>query len=217
MRTLLTAIFLMGSFISKAQEKPEIQPKKLQQFYVGFGSGGAYTNAKNLDNSYEIFSTNLTATFRNNYTYRLGYFHSYFQDNLQSVPDGEKFSYMAPYHDVSTTYFVLGKTKPISKYINFKALAGLAYTRYHERYNITLRNYSGDIFFMPVSGTAIDYETKKHNKTGIFIQTEFMLLVSRAFGITTGAYYHFVPNISNGGFLINLNLGRIRTKETKIL
>ena len=214
MRTILTSLFLIVSFIGNAQETLAPKQKKLQQLYIGFGWGGAYTNAKNLDNSYEIFSTNLTASFRNNLTYRLGYFHGYFQDNLQSVPNGDKYSYRAPFHDVSTTYVVFGKTKPISKYLQLKALAGLAYTRYHERYNFILSDYSDKLFG---SGTAIDYETKKHNKAGIFLQAETMLLPSRAFGLTLGTYYHFVPKISNGGFTVNLNLGRIRVKEPKIL
>jgi hypothetical protein len=214
MRIVLTALFLLVCLISLAEGEPEFQPKKLQQLYLGLGIGGAFTNAVNMHPLGLNTSILLTATFKNNKIVRAGLLYSTFKDTQTASEKWEEDKHlinMVPFHTLQSFYVAVGKRIVIEKSLQFNFFPGISFTNYEEPINVTQRTAE---FGFVGAFQVLDYEVKIHEKPGIILQAEAMVLPFRFAGLTLGGYYHFVPKNSNCGFNLSLNLGRIRPRES---
>lgn len=212
---VLLSLFICSEAL--AQETVVSEPKKLKQLYIGLGSGFGFTSAKYLNNADYVASANLTAAFHNNLVARISYLTVDFPDKLHGIPNGEELKYKGPNHLLSTLILSIGKKKTISKNFQVQTFASLSYTNYKEPSNITILPFSNYSNGQHISGNLVVFQTAVHHKPGIILQAEAMFLPLHFAGITLGGFYHFVPEISNGGITLSLNLGRIRLKEPEIL
>ncbi|MBK0402199.1 hypothetical protein I5M27_04340 [Adhaeribacter sp. BT258] len=214
LRPLALLLLSLLSFSAKSQTETVMkQERKLQQLYLSLGVGGSFINSTNMASTGANASLHLTAALPKNKLVRGGLFSSSFADTQPASQKWKEDNHrinMVPEHFIGSYFLTAGKRKQFDKFLQFQAFAGLSYTKYEEP--ISVHQRTADFGFF---GTyqVLGYEVKTHHKPGIILQAEAMFLPLRFAGLTLGGYYHFVPKISNGGFTISLNLGRIRIKE----
>ncbi len=208
-------ILLLLAFFNQAfaQETVALQPKKLQQLYLSFGLGGAITQARHTTGGGANSVLMLTATFRNDQLFRAGLLGFVSADDQpasrQWKADRHQIN-LVPNHAVASQFVAFGKRKSFSGGCQVQALVGLSYNVYSEPADV-FQTYADLGFFGRYA--VLDYTLKQHRKPGLLLNVEGMVLPLRFAGLTLGGYYHYIPKISNGGFTLSLNLGRIRTKE----
>lgn len=201
--------FLFLGFASEAQTET-VAPtlKKLQQLYLSVGTGPAITNNENTHPFGGTYLVNFTGIIRSGTMFRLNLQNTRFIHSRETEPGA--FTYLGAngYHSsfqnnqVQTSIALeVGKCKKLNNLMQFQALGGVSFNKISNLYFLRLFSESGsdmaNVEYLP----------------GLLLQAEAIFLPTQFAGLTLGTYYHYVPENSNGGLTLSLNIGRLRTKE----
>ncbi len=214
--SLILLLILLTGYSGQTQTIADPPSWQLEQLYLSFGPGGSFLKNPEIAPVGQNFSTHVSAAFANNLIFRTGVLvmGAYDAHTLIRNPSYKKkyplFRVIdnTEYHKLVSPFLAVGKRKPLTNIIQLQGSAGLSYSQY-----TGIKNYSSQ-------GPVVYYfysEEKIRYKPGLLFQAEAMIAPTRFAGFTIGGYYHYVPEISNGGFTLNFNLGKIRTKEIPIL
>jgi hypothetical protein len=205
----LVLLLALSSFRGIAQETVAPKPKKLQQLYFSYGRTLAFTNSRNLHSYGDGVDLKFTAGFQQNWNGRLGALLTGFRDDLSRTPNLQFIGGEIPSHLIITPYAAIGKSTSHSKIFQLKGMIGSGFTIYQEP-TILGRTQTGNMI-------EVNASLETYYQFSLLFQAEAMVVPLRFAGLTLGGYYHFVPHISNGGFSLSLNLGRVRPKAGEIL
>ena len=205
--SILPCIFL--GFAANAQtETVTSAPKMHPQLYLSVGTGPALTTNKDSHPWGGTYVLNITGACGSGSVYRLNVQHSEFFS--EHDPKTGPFTYLgsnsyySPYftaRDNTSISLAYGRQKKLNNFVQLQVLGGIGFNKISE-----LHYYSIGFDRTP-STPEVTY------LPGILLQAEAMFLPTCFAGLTLGGYYHYVPEISNGGLTLSLNLGLLRRKE----
>ncbi|KAA9338871.1 hypothetical protein [Adhaeribacter soli] len=202
---LVSSLLFLGASISAIAQSETVasRPKKLQQLYLSIGGGPAFTLNKEARTRGIAFTSDISLALRQQRIFRLGFQISGFTSKDAPKPDlildntGFDHSLVSP--SVS-----IGKRKKINEKLQIQGLAGAS---------LNLHSYLPYISEEAAAAGTEACIPAFLVKPGLILRAEAMALPVRFAGLTIGAFYHYVPGISNGGVTLSLNFGLIKRKE----
>ena len=205
--------FIFLGFAAEAQtETVAPKAKILQQLYLSVGTGPAVIGNEDRHPFGGNFEVNLTKSICTDYLFRVGFKRNAFvgtfdpETSVLSYLDLGYNNYFIPSTHINSGQLLVGKRKLVNQFIQLQAFGGLSFNQISkpDRY---------PTWAIETFPAIWEYRLEQAYKPGAVIQAEAMFMPTRFAGLTLGGYYHYVPEISNGGLTLSLNLGKLRSKE----
>jgi hypothetical protein len=213
---VLLALLLGANSLKAQTETVATTPKKLQQLYISAGFGPNTTSNNRYNGFGETLNASITTTLNSNRVFRLGYIHA----GLTGFLAGNGyFTYLKggldrtiyPCHKLNSVYFSAGKRKKINSMLQVQAFGGLSFNQFTRPTDSWYEAMDAGAYI------STRFTMESHKLPGVIVQGEAMFLPTQFAGLTLGAYYQYVPGISNGGLTLSLNLGRLRSNPNSEL
>jgi hypothetical protein len=206
LKVLLLLTFCSDLSETCVQETIATESKKLHQLYLGFGTGPTQTFAPDLAKHGLTFFSHVNISFHKSIFFRGGIYYTPYSDNLRRYKSLGNFDNQEPIHEIYSYYLSVGKRKQLNRFLIIQATAGISFNRHFQPDNVHLEY--GYAFFN--RNTLLNYDIKVVRKPGFIIQAEIIS------SLGLGTYYHYIPQASNAGLTISLNLGLIARKQKSV-